>query len=123
MGTALKEITKEEFEAILEKHQKWLDGEKDGERAVLRSIEFPPQILNGLELYECYFCACDFAGSNITDCQFDECKIIECGFEDCKISNCGFKRSEIVGCSFDGSDIINCDLSDCSISSCTLYIK
>ena len=39
---------------ILKKHQKWLDGEIDGERAVLRDVDLNHANLNGANLRNAY---------------------------------------------------------------------
>ena len=59
----LKTITNTELEAILDKHKKWLNGDADGERAILSGFD-----LRGLDLSELDLFECDLRGSDISGC-------------------------------------------------------
>lgn len=66
----LKTITNTELEAILDKHKKWLNGDADGERAILsgydlRGLDLSGYDLRGLDLRGCNLFGCDLRGCDL----------------------------------------------------------
>ena len=58
-------MTKTEIKEILEKHQKWLVGEPDGERANLRGADLRGADLYGADLYGADLYGADLRGANL----------------------------------------------------------
>ena len=61
-------MDKKELDLILEKHEKWLDNENDGERANLRGADLQDADLQGADLdYSCWPLRCSSLGVHIDD--------------------------------------------------------
>ena len=97
----LKTITNTELEAILDKHKKWLNGDADGERAILSGYD-----LRGLDLSGYDLRGLDLRGCNLFGCDLRGCDLFECDLR-------GLDLSEL--------DLFECDLRGSDISGCNMY--
>ena len=72
----MKTITSDELKLILEKHEKWLKGEAEGERAILigydlRNSDFSDSDLRGSVLWGSDFRHSDLSGSDLRGIDLD----------------------------------------------------
>ena len=80
-----KTMTQEELNVILEKHQKWLQGEPGGERANLQRANLQEADLQWANLQRADLRGADLRGANLRGADFDySCWPLWCGSLDAK---------------------------------------
>ena len=102
----MKTITSDELKLILEKHEKWLKGEAEGERAILigydlRNSDFSDSDLRGSVLWGSDFRHSDLSGSNLSGSNLR--------YSDLRGSD--LRNSDLRGSVLWGSDFRHSDLS------------
>lgn len=96
----LKTITNTELEAILDKHKKWLNGDADGERAILSGYDLRWRNLSGRNL----------RGSDLRDNDFSGSDLRDCDLRGSNLSRSIMRLSILSGSNLLGSDISGCDM-------------
>ena len=72
----MKRITQEELNAIIEKHRKWLNHEKDGERANLEGANMSGANMSGADMSYANMRNADMHGANMSDADMSGAIII-----------------------------------------------
>ena len=82
----MKTYTKEQLKEILEKHQKWLNGEEGGERATLRGATLTGATLTDTTLTGANLRGANLAGATLTGADLDySCWPLWCGSLNVKV--------------------------------------
>lgn len=128
-------MSQKELDNIITKHEKWLSGDPDGERAVLSGYMFDRLDLSSRNLrhsriIHCYFRMCDITKSSLQDSDLTESAFKFCDLSYAKMGMCSMykivaKVSDFNHCELDKSDMsfgifAGCSLVDSSIRNCNL---
>ena len=118
-------MSQEELDAIIEKHEKWLSGDPDGERAELSGFMFDrldlsSRNLTRIVLRNCHFRMCNITKSRLIDSDFTEsdfrfCDLSFANMRGCSMHNTGAESSDFDHCDFDASDMSSCMFARCSL--------
>lgn len=109
-------MSQEELDGIIAKHEKWLLGEQDGERAMLSGFMFDrldlsSRNLSRIMLRNCYFRMCNITKSCLLDSDLTESVFNFCDLSCADIHKCSMRNicAEV-------SNFNHCDLCECDIS-------
>lgn len=102
-----RRIDSEELMRILNLHQQWEKGEKDGIKADLSNCSFQDIELCGLKISHLDFSNSKFDRFQITDCTFQHCKFSEATF-----ANGTATKNRFVFCSFKMTNIVRSSIEN-----------
>ena len=102
-----KNLSEEELIQIVEKHEKWLQGEKDGERAEFSQVSIHDIRIEGENLEGAIFSDCslrnvDFISSSLEQTRFSVVNFENCIFQDSNFANTIFEDVFFTGIQFRG---------------------
>ena len=93
-------IHDEQFGEVIDRHERWLNGDADGERAVLNRVEVSHQCLSSRDLSYAILRHCFIS---FTD------------FDACRLRNTDLAGSYLIRMNLDDTDLAGCDLSSTTI--------
>ena len=106
-----RKLSKDEFDAIITEHNKWLADRSTGRRGDFAGVE-----LIGFDLpIHCTVSYCKVSGCTVSDCKVSYCTVSYCTVSDCKVSDC-----KVSGCMVSGCMVSDCKVSGCTVSSGTV---
>lgn len=105
-------ISKEELEKKLSLHQKWLNGDIDGEKLILKDKCLSDMILTGINLQGAELSNIDFSRTNLTDANFSETICWDIKARNANFSMCNFKGAKLNHCFFYDTNLKDADLTD-----------
>lgn len=110
-------MSQEELDNIIAKHEKWLSGDPDGERAVLSGFMFDRLDLSSHNLSHAVIRDCYFKMCNITKSSLLDSDLTESNFNFCDLSFAKMYRCYMRNINAEVSDFNYCVLDKCDISS------
>lgn len=118
-----KRINYDEFKELLENHQKWLNGEEGGKRAVCNQIDFRGwgfDFIINHDFRNAVLHDCDFSGMRLTNIDFSGADLTDCKFENSCIKNCNFTNSDLSDCNFVDVELGKTDISGSNMDTTVL---
>ena len=107
-------MDQKELDEILEKHEKWLAGEPDGERAIINDCDLYGLDLSGRNMRYCDLSYCDLRSCDLSGSDLRKCKIIGSEMSNSNLRFCNMSNSDL-----SDSDMIGCNMRECNLSGCT----
>jgi hypothetical protein len=111
-----RKLSKDEFDAIITEHNKWLADRSTGRRGDFAGVE-----LIGFDLpIHCTVSYCKVSGCTVSDCKVSYCTVSYCTVSDCKVSDCKVSGCMVSGCMVSDCKVSGCTVSDCKVSGGTV---
>ena len=120
-----------EFNAMVNRHEQWLDGEPGGERLVLDGARLPYLRIVGRDLRQACLTNCDLEGlklirSNCSGADLSGCCLNHASIQDNYLSKCNLQHTRLVnarieqmtmkGSNFHGADLTSADLTELAMT-------
>ena len=114
-------MTKEELNAILEKHKKWLNDESDGERAnlsgaCLSGAYLSGADLSGAKLSGAYLYRADLSGANLSGANLSRADLSGANLSCANLSGAYLSRAYLSGAYLSGANLYRANLSGACLS-------
>lgn len=124
-----KNMTREEFNKVLDDHKQWLDtgatSESEGKK-----IQLDYEVVSGIVMdfdfayavtNRCIFRNVTFVGCKFTSTRMEQCSFFGCTFRNCNFNNSDFEHGMFYSCEFMICTFINCRLAYSMISFTVFY--
>ena len=121
----MKPITSEELKNVLEKHEKWLKGEEDGERAVLdgaslngaslRGASLDNAFLNGASLDDALLCDASLNGASLDGASLCWALLDGASLNGASLDNASLNGALLRGASLNGASLDGASLNGASL--------
>ena len=99
------------IKGILEKHQKWLNGEAGGERADLSEADLSGANLSEANLSGADLSRADLSGANLSEANLSEADLSGANLSEANLSWANLSRANLSGANLSGADLSGADLS------------
>lgn len=123
-----KPMTKDEFNAIMQKHDLWLAGDPKGQRASfkeknlsklsiinrnLRCVDFSEAECVGTKFINCWLDNADFEDANLTSAEFYTCSALDVVFTDANLTSAYFAGTNLKTMAVSGANLKDVQFKDC----------
>ena len=105
-----------ELKEILNKHEKWLKGESDGERAWLSGANLTNTDLSGVNL-----CQADLSYADLRDANLKDAKMSRANLYGAQLGNTVLRWANLSGATLNFAILTNADLTGANLSFANLY--
>lgn len=119
-------ITEEEFNKMLDKHERWLRKEDGGEKLILTNciLENYSNIIVKRNLKNAEFYNCDINNLRMSDCILEDAAFVTCKIKYLYFSHCNFAYSLFVNCilsnnKFYANNLRLCDIKESNLEICS----
>ena len=110
----MRELSKDEFDAIITEHNKWLADRSTGRRGDFAGVE-----LIGFDLpIHCTVSGCTVSSGTVSYCTVSDCKVSDCKVSGCTVSSGTVSYCMVSGCTVSDCKVSGCTVSDCKVSDC-----
>ena len=121
----MKIITKDELQAILSKHKKWLTNEDGGERANLSGADLSGANLSGAYLYRAYLyranlSGADLSGADLSRANLSGAYLYRANLSGAYLSGANLSRANLSGANLSGANLSRVYLSGANLSGADL---
>jgi len=111
----LKKMTQQDLNLVVEKHKRFMIGQKNGQRACLKFTDLSGLNLQGVDLSHA-----DFTGSNLTDSNmsngiFVSSCFFACDIRNANLENTNFRRADFRGAYVAGANLTGADLDSADL--------
>lgn len=115
-------ITEEEFNEMLDKHERWLRKEDGGEKLILTNciLENYSNIIEKRNLKNAGFYNCDINNLRMSNCILEDATFVACKIKYLYFSHCNFAYSLFVNCILSNNEFYNDNLSSCKFTESNL---
>ena len=111
----MKLMTSEELKIVLEKHEKWLKGEKDGERAILSGAD-----LSEADLREADLSGADLSEADLREADLSEADLREAGLSGANLREADLREADLREADLIGANLREADLREADLSGANL---
>ena len=113
------------LEEILEKHEKWVNGEEGGERARLNSVDLSYVDLSSVNLFDADLYNADLTGANLSDTDLSYANLSYANLKKVNLNYTNLKYANLSNANLNNanliqSDLTNADLTDSNLSNANL---
>ena len=111
----MKDLTREELDAILDKHKMWLRNSEEGEqadffRANLKGADLKGADLRGVHFFEANLNEADLSGANLSGAYFGWARLNGVNLEGADLSGADLYKADLTGANLSGVSFYNANL-------------
>ena len=122
----MRKITEQELKEILEKHEKWLRREEDGERADLSYADLSNVDLENANLYSANLSYVNLSNANLYNANLDNANLSNTNLDSANLSyanlyNVNLSNANLSNANLYNANLDNADLSYVNLSNANLY--
>jgi hypothetical protein len=117
----MREITEQELKEILEKHLKWLKGEKGGERADLSKVDLSHVDLSNANLSNANLDNANLSNANLDNVSLFNASLENANLEKADLSNANLFYASLSNANLEKADLSNANLFNANLDNANLY--
>ena len=102
--------TNEKLKEIIEKHKKWLNYEKDGEKADLQGADLRNADLQGANLQSANLRSADLQGANLQDADLRSANLQDADLQDADLQDADLRIADLQRADLQGANLQGADL-------------
>ncbi len=108
-------ITKKKLDKILCKHDKWLDDENEGKRAVLHGADWAGANLTGANLTGADLTGANLTGANLTGADLAGANLTGANLTGADLAGANLAGANLAGADLTGANLTGADLTDANL--------
>lgn len=105
-------VSSGEFLGMVQKHELWLVGNKNGERLQIVEEDIVGLDLSGMNLKDAYISKCNFIECNLSEIKAEKASWFNCSFSSCDLGNVDMSSSTFRYCKFMDVDATGSNFQD-----------